>query len=94
MFNYKLLTINCFQFSFPNSQLSIYQVYQRYRDPGRCYEVFIPGPGLLTAMQAAVALVADMQESNAEACLNAPTGREDEVVAVRYPQPQKVALIP
>ena len=45
-------------------------------------------------MQAAVALVADMQESNAEACLNAPTGREDEVLAVRYPQPQKVALIP
>lgn len=92
MFNYKLLTINCFQFSFPNSQFIKYTSDTAAR--GRGNEVFIPAPGLLTAMQAAVALVADMQESNAEACLNAPTGREDEVVAVRYPQPQKVALIP
>ena len=42
----------------------------------------MPLTGLLTAMQATVALVARVQESNAEACLDAPPGREDEVVAV------------
>ena len=88
MFNYKLLTINCFQFSFPNSQFIKYTSDTAAR-VGAMKFLYPP-----TAMQAAVALVADMQESNAEACLNAPTGREDEVVAVRYPQPQKVALIP
>ena len=38
--------------------------------------------GLPAAMQAAVTVIARMQESDTEACLDAPTGRTEEVVAV------------
>ena len=53
----------------------------------------MPATGLLTTMQAAVAFITGVQESDAEACLDAPTGREDEVVAVRHSHSQKIALI-
>ena len=38
--------------------------------------------GLLAAMQAAVAFIARVQESDTEACLDAPRGLKDEGVAV------------
>ena len=72
--NYKPLSIFIFQLSTLNSQLSIYQVYQRYRGTGRSHEVFMTATGLLAAMQAAVAFIARVQESDTEACLDAPTG--------------------
>ena len=71
MFNYKLLNYK---------QLSIYQIYQRYRNPGWRNEIFMFATGLFTAMQTTVAFVSGMQKSYADACLDIPPGGENKVV--------------
>jgi len=73
MFNYKLLNYK---------QLSIYQIYQRYRNPGWRNEIFMFATGLFTAMQTTVAFVSGMQKPYADACFQSPAGGEDEVIAV------------
>ena len=73
MFNYKLLNYK---------QLSIYQIYQRYRNPGWRNEIFMFATGLFTAMQTTVAFVSGMQKSYADACLDIPPVGENKVVAV------------
>lgn len=73
MFNYKLLNYK---------QLSIYHIYQRYRNPGWRNEIFMFATGLFTAMQTTVAFISGMQKSYADACLDTPAGGKNKVVAV------------
>lgn len=58
-------------------------VDQRHCGFGGGDEVLAPSTRLFAAVQAPVAFVLGMQKTDADACLDAPAGRKDEVVAIR-----------
>lgn len=75
-----------------NFELSDY-VYEGYRGFGGGDEVLASTACLLTAMEAAVALVVGAQKTHADARLDAPAGGQDEVVAVGQAGTHEVAFI-